>query len=123
MMRVIVMSVLLSASLSWAGEYPATVTRVIDGDTIEVDATLGLRMHYHGPVRFLGFNAPELPTPAGLAAQRHLIRLFGMNTLVTIRTGQREFDKYGRVLGTIHQGHVDLIQEMIKAGQGVASTQ
>ena len=52
-----------SKATVFAGPYEATVVRVIDGDTIEVDVALwpGLRAEY--AVRVRGIDAPELFRP------------------------------------------------------------
>lgn len=72
----------------------ATVTRVIDGDTVEVTADLGLdiyrdRLH----VRLLDINAPEMKTPEGPASKEALSQLLpvGSNVMVV----SKKWDKYG----------------------------
>ncbi|MGI8404599.1 MAG: thermonuclease family protein [Thermomicrobiales bacterium] len=40
--------------------YKATVTRIIDGDTCEVEISLGCRVYTVRRIRLLGYNAPEL---------------------------------------------------------------
>jgi endonuclease YncB( thermonuclease family) len=53
-------------------EYMAKVTRVIDGDTIEVEIDLGFKIKHTTILRLSGINAPELRTPEGVAAKRYL---------------------------------------------------
>ncbi len=50
----------------WAYRYRSTVTRVIDGDTVEASVDLGFRFT-HNPVhlRLGGYNAPEMPKGSG----------------------------------------------------------
>ena len=44
-------------------EYPATINRVVDGDTIDVDIDLGFSIILKKQrVRLLGINAPESRT-------------------------------------------------------------
>lgn len=99
-------------------EYSARLLRVLDGDTIQADLDLGFRMHYIAKVRFAGMDAPELKTEAGFKAREYLIDLLNDATvgLVIKTTLNNEFEKYGRVLGTVMHGTVNINEAMIKAG-------
>lgn len=73
--------------------YNATVLRVIDGDTIEVDVDHGFFLHQTPtPVRLLGCNAWEASTEAGAAAKAHLASLLPAGTPVVLSTAKP--DKY-----------------------------
>lgn len=73
--------------------YNATVLRVIDGDTIEVDVDFGFYHHQTPtPVRLLGCNAWEKGTEAGKAAKANLEALLPPGTLVLLTTAKP--DKY-----------------------------
>jgi endonuclease YncB( thermonuclease family) len=93
--------VLGPSSLVHGREYPATVLRVIDGDTVEVRIDLGFGLSLVEPVRLAGIDAPEMSTPAGPLARRALTNFLPMSTAATLRTGAAERDKYGRVLGDL----------------------
>jgi endonuclease YncB( thermonuclease family) len=84
-------------------EYPVDQAIPHDGDTIHVDVDLGLDEHYRHPLRLLGVNAPELSTPAGKLAlvwvKQWLLDNPGPYVLRT--NAAREFEKYGRILGTL----------------------
>ena len=41
-------------------QYPATVSRVVDGDTLWLDVDLGFRTHVQVDVRLARINAPEV---------------------------------------------------------------
>lgn len=77
--------------------YPATVVRIVDGDTIEMEIDLGFRVHMKASVRVSGINAPELPTPEGQAARLFLAQYIPVNTRGVLTS--HNLDKYGRVLG------------------------
>lgn len=85
----------------WA--VPATVVRVVDGDTIVVVADLGWRINFKTSVRLFGINAPELNTDEGQAALHFVTALLQPGDEVTLVShkllGQTE--KYGRVLASI----------------------
>lgn len=77
------------------------VTRVADGDTVRVDATLGLGVEMrHEPVRLLGIQAPELRGPerwAAAEARRYLSSMtLERPLLMHVPGGDR--DVYGRWL-------------------------
>lgn len=85
--------------------YNATVTRVVDGDTIDALVDLGFGIYHKQRFRMLGYDAPETHRPktlaermAGQAATAALKTLIDhMNVIVeTEKTG-----KYGRYLATV----------------------
>lgn len=78
---------------------PATVVRVIDGDTVVVTLDLGWWIYKEDHVRVAHINAPELSTDAGKAARTYADMLLQPGTAVTIVS--HSLDKYGRALGTI----------------------
>lgn len=109
---------------------PATVLRVIDGDTLMLRLDLGWHITYEARCRLIGVNAPELDTEAGRAARVWVMdRLtdvggdsFGAGATVTLVS--HKLDKYGRPLGQIMgstpQGDVfDLGLELMNAGHAV----
>lgn len=52
--------------------YRARCVRVIDGDTLVVEVDAGFGIRYEATVRIAGMDAPELPTPEGVAAADRL---------------------------------------------------
>lgn len=73
--------------------YNATVTRVIDGDTIEADIDFGFRRHdVRTPVRILGINARELSDDGGPEARDNLAALLHPGAPVVLHTVKP--DKY-----------------------------
>jgi endonuclease YncB( thermonuclease family) len=94
---------------------PATILRWLDSDTAECELDLGFAIFHRAKVRIDGLNAPELNTPEGqkaLAWTRAFLPA-GLKVIVT----SRQWDKYGRVLGTLRlPDGSDYGQALIAAG-------
>jgi micrococcal nuclease len=100
-------------------EYNAKVLRVIDGDTIEADIDLGFNLHFIAKVRLAGINAPELRTLEGPASKARLTELL-VAPLIIRTTLNKEFEKYGRVLGVLYgAGSLNVNQQMVSEGFAV----
>ena len=108
--------------------YRSRVTRVVDGDTIDVELDLGFNIKLSERVRFVGVNAPESRTrdleekERGLAAKdfvgRWLLEHAGMNPIIQTSLDGR--GKFGRVLGRVlNQEGVCLNDVLIEAGHAV----
>jgi micrococcal nuclease len=88
-------------------EYMAKVTRVIDGDTVDVDIDLGFRVWVHNRLRLYGIDTPETRTrdleekEAGLHAKEVLEELLAQSGN-WVRLVSHGLDKYGRSLATIY---------------------
>lgn len=84
-------------------EYRATVVRVLDGDTLDLDVDLGLRVHVQARVRLQGINAPELRAVGedGERSRAHLLELTPLGSPVIIRTIKDRTEKYGRWLAVV----------------------
>jgi micrococcal nuclease len=83
-------------------EYKATVIRVIDGDTVDVDIDLGFSIHTHQRVRVNGIDAPERYTPEGRLAAAFLSSYLSPGTpIVTSTVKAVSTEKYGRYLADI----------------------
>ncbi len=89
------------------------VTRVIDGDTIEVDG--------RERVRYIGIDTPELNHPRkgrepfGPEAREFNKRLVG-DMYVTLEFDKEIRDKYGRLLAYVYCGDTFVNAEILKAG-------
>lgn len=94
----------------------ATVSRVVDGDTLRLDD--GRR------VRLVGIDAPELgrrgavDQPLAGAARDHLRLLVEMaGARVGLRTGEAAQDRHGRTLAVVYSArHGDLAAHLIRNG-------
>lgn len=100
-------------------EYQASVLRVIDGDTIDVEVDLGMHVFTKTRLRLLGINAPEKNTAAGKDALRYLAGVLPVGSLVVIRTEKDKTEKYGRWLATVLAGLDDVNEMMVETGHAV----
>lgn len=82
-------------------EYQATVIRVVDGDTVDLNVDLGLNTFTKERVRLYGINAPEKNTPQGPLSTARLKELLPVGIGVTITTFKDKKEKYGRYLAVI----------------------
>ena len=108
-------------------EYNATVTRVVDGDTIDAMVDLGFSTFKKVRIRMHGINAPESRTrdleekKRGLAAKARLIELLKDvdNKFILISQG---VGKFGRCLGiiytSIHTDRISIQNQLINEGHG-----
>jgi micrococcal nuclease len=87
-------------------EYECKIVRVVDGDTIDVDISLGFGLWIHGEsIRLFGVDCPECRSrdkeekAAGLAAKRFVERFLQVGETYTLNTQGK--GKFGRYLGTI----------------------
>ena len=107
-------------------EYQATMTRVIDGDTIEVVIDLGFHVAVREVVRLAGINCPERDTDAGKAATRAVEEWFaneGSRCVIKTRKAEGEQEKYGRYLAAVVSRHgADLVADLVAAGHAVRWT-
>ena len=106
--------------------YNATVSRVVDGDTIDVVLDLGFDITLKGRVRFHGMNAPESRTKdaeekmRGLESKLYVEKwVEGHSDKVIIQTSLDKRGKFGRILGRIlcPDGECDCLNDdMIEFG-------
>lgn len=102
-------------------EYGCTVTRCIDGDTVEATVDLGFHLAQRMTIRLWGINTPEIngaTRSAGLAAKARLEALTLNRTLV-VRTILDKHDSFGRVIGLFLDQGKDLNQQMVDEGFAV----
>ena len=105
--------------------YRATVTRVVDGDTVDVLIDLGLHVHVKTRLRLYGINAPEprgVTAEAGKASTAHMVSLIAEHgrTLV-VKTHRDKRGKYGRCLAELLAGDVNLNDCMVRDGHAEVS--
>ena len=86
-----------------AGTYPALVTAVIDGDTVDATVDLGLDVQRAVRVRLAGVDAPELR--GATAADGRAARAF-LRDWIAVRANRVQLqvegrDKYGRIVGRL----------------------
>lgn len=102
--------------------YSAKVVRVVDGDTLDVEVDLGLRVFTRARVRLNRINAPEKRTREGMEAHAALSRLLPVGSTVTLQTFKDATEKYGRWLADVWSEPMalDVNQEMLRTGHSVA---
>ena len=88
--------------------YNAKVSRVVDGDTIDVVLDLGFDVSLKARVRFFGIDAPESRTRdaeekmRGLESKAYVQNwIDGHDNKIIIETSLDERGKFGRILGRI----------------------
>ena len=86
--------------------YVKKVTRVVDGDTIDVEIDLGFDISFSSRVRLAGIDTPESRTRdkdekvLGLEAKAYLKKEIESAKTVVIKTEKMDSsEKYGRILG------------------------
>ena len=91
-------------------EYSCEVTRVVDGDTVDVIIDLGFDISYKSRVRLYGIDTPESRTRdkdekvRGLMSKDFLVDMLGKGDVIT-KTKKDKKGKFGRILGELHVGN------------------
>lgn len=122
--------VLVAWSLLAAADQPplgvttrAHVTRILDGDTVELELRLPIR------VRLLDCWAPELRTLEGPAAKEALAKLLPVGSKVVLHVptdkarNLADVLTFGRVLGHIWRKGKNASAEMVKQGHATKDKQ
>ena len=88
--------------------YTATVHRVVDGDTIDVNIDLGFSVWLDKQrIRLLGIDAPAARTRnkeekiRGLLSKEKLKSLCPVGSLIQLKTHKDDKGKFGRILGEL----------------------
>ena len=111
-------------------EYRATVVKVIDGDTVDVDIDLGFGICMKDErVRIMGIDTPESRTRDkvedlfGEAAKARVKELLNGDVVLKTqiaRNGEDMKGKFGRILGDFKIGEKMLTDILIEEGHAVA---
>jgi micrococcal nuclease len=105
--------------------YVKKVTKVVDGDTIDVEIDLGFDISFSSRVRLAGIDTPESRTTdkmektLGLEAKAYLKHEIEAAKSVVIKTEKMDSsEKYGRILGWVFLdgSTVSLNEKMIADG-------
>ena len=101
-------------------EYGCKVTRVVDGDTIDVDLDLGFDIIYKCRVRLYGIDTPESRTRnkdekvRGKLAAKFLQNAISNGKNVILQTQLKDSKgKFGRVLASVVVDEININQQMI----------
>lgn len=104
-----------SAFLPPAGSVEALVTKVIDGDTIDVNISGEVKR-----VRYIGMDTPERDACYFReATERHTILV---GSKVQLDKDVSETDRFGRLLRYVYSGDLFVNAELVKQGYAAAST-
>lgn len=105
--------------------YVKKVTKVVDGDTIDVEIDLGFDISFSSRVRLAGIDTPESRTTdkmekaLGLEAKAYLKKEIESAKTVVIKTEKMDSsEKYGRILGWLFLdgSEVSMNEKMIEDG-------
>jgi len=105
--------------------YVKKVTKVVDGDTIDVDIDLGFDISFSSRVRLAGIDTPESRTAdkmekaLGLEAKAYLKSAIDNAKSVVIKTEKMDSsEKYGRILGWVYldESEKSINEQMISDG-------
>ena len=105
--------------------YVKKVSKVLDGDTIDVDIDLGFDISFSSRVRLAGIDTPESRTTdkiektLGLESKDYLKKAIDASKTVVIKTEKMDSsEKYGRILGWVFLdgSEVSINQKMINEG-------
>ena len=107
-------------------EYYCEVTRIVDGDTLDVDIDLGFSTKLTKQrIRMLGIDTPESRTRdleekvRGLLSKQYLLDTCPIGSTIRLRSHGK--GKFGRILGEIFtpEGEVSVNQQMCDEGYAV----
>jgi micrococcal nuclease len=105
--------------------YVKKVSKVVDGDTIDVDIDLGFDISFSSRVRLAGIDTPESRTTdkmekaLGLESKEYLKKAIDASKTVVIKTEKMDSsEKYGRILGWLFLdgSKVSVNEQMIADG-------
>jgi len=105
--------------------YVKKVSKVVDGDTIDVDIDLGFDISFSSRVRLAGIDTPESRTAdkvektLGLESKEYLKKAIDASKTVVIKTEKMDSsEKYGRILGWVFLdgSKISINEQMIADG-------
>ena len=105
--------------------YVKKVSKVVDGDTIDVDIDLGFDISFSSRVRLAGIDTPESRTTdkiekaLGLESKEYLKKAIDASKTVVIKTEKMDSsEKYGRILWWVFLdgSEISINQKMINDG-------
>ena len=102
------------------------ITKIVDGDTIDVLLDMGFDIKYQSRVRLFGIDTPESRTRnkeekvRGLLSKAYLKQALKKAKKLTIKTHKgSETGKFGRILGEVFADGVNLNLKMCTEGYAV----
>ena len=108
-------------------EYKATIIKVVDGDTVDVDIDLGFDTWLHNQrIRLYGIDTPECRQrdkarkAHGLLAKEYVQKALVVGRTYALTT--KEKGKFGRFLGEFKTGKGAITKLLVKEGLAVPYT-
>ena len=102
-------------------EYACEVIKVVDGDTSDLNISLGFNIYHKCRVRLYGIDTPECRTRnKDEKARGKLAKVFVENAIanvneIIVRTKLKDSKgKYGRVLGEILVDSININEELVR---------
>jgi endonuclease YncB( thermonuclease family) len=113
LLRAVLFAVSLAVGPLAHADFHGRVVRVADGDTLDV-------LVYRRPVRvrLAQIDAPEMRQAFGRQARQTLVSLTFRQNVTVIEGGH---DRYGRIVGTVYVGRVNVNRELVRRGMAWAS--
>ena len=107
----------------WEYRYRAKVVKVIDGDTLDVDVDLGMRVVIRQRLRLFGINTPETygvkrdteEYKKGKVSKEYLVKI-AEGKEVIIETHKDSTEKYGRYLAVMYIDDVNVGELLVSEG-------
>jgi endonuclease YncB( thermonuclease family) len=112
----VIMIVFVIALPAFAEEYSGRVVGVSDGDTIKILVSGGRQLK----VRLAEIDAPEKSQAFGNQSKK---AMSGLVYDKTVRVVKINIDRYGRTVGRVYIGKLDVNAEMLKKGMAWVYTQ
>jgi len=107
-------------------EYRCNVTRVVDGDTVDIDVDLGFGVWLHKErVRLYGVDTPESRTSDkeekvyGNNAKNFVKNFLEGQEVILVTRKYDAKGKFGRILGDLHVGEDSLCEALIESHNAV----
>ena len=99
--------------------YRATVTRWVDGDTVDLRVDLGFKMWAETRFRLYGIDTPERGQQGWAEATAAAKQMAPEGSSVMV-TSYKDADKYGRWLAVISAGEINVNAQLMDDGHAVA---
>ena len=94
-------------------DFHARVVKVTDGDTIRVSVDF---RDFDFPIRLLDIDAPEIKEVNGEKVQGYLASRILNRTIEVVINPKNRVDKWGRLLGKVSEGGIDMGDDMLRQG-------
>lgn len=98
---------ILSPGCNRVSEDAALVTRIIDGDTVEIEGSIR--------VRYIGIDTPEIGEPYYLEAKKANLNLVG-GKRIQLEKDVEDKDEYGRLLRYVWVDGIMVNAELVRLG-------